>query len=251
MDNTLVVTDPTLPDNPLIYVNEQFEALTGYSYDEAVGRNCRFLQGEDRDQPEIDALRDAVRGGRNVRAVLRNYRKDGSMFRNELYLTAVHDEAGKLRYFLGVQNDITELYDAKQEAEGRYQDLFETMTQGVVYQDTRGRIIAANPAAEYLLGLSLDQLQGRDSVDPRWRALKEDGSPLSGEDHPPMIALRTGKVVSDVVMAVYNPQDDAYRWLSWTLCRSLEGARTRPTRSTRFSTTSPGAKKLRPSATSF
>ena len=63
-DNTVVITDPRLPDNPLIYVNKEFENITGYSYDEAVGQNCRFLQGEDRDQPGVDEVREAIREGR-------------------------------------------------------------------------------------------------------------------------------------------------------------------------------------------
>ena len=106
-DNTMTITDPRLPDNPLIYVNKQFETLTGYAQDEVLGRNCRFLQGEDGEQPNIDVLRDAIRAGRNTRVELRNYRKDGTMFWNELYLTAIYNDAGEVIYFFGVQNDIT------------------------------------------------------------------------------------------------------------------------------------------------
>ena len=108
-DNTIVIADARLPDQPLIYVNKGFERLTGYAYDEAVGRNCRFLQGDDREQPGLNALRAAVREGRNVRVELRNYRKDGSLFWNEVHLTAVYDDAGELTHFFGVQNDITDL----------------------------------------------------------------------------------------------------------------------------------------------
>ena len=110
-DNIITIADPNLPDMPLIYVNKQFEELTGYSYDEAVGRNCRFLQGDNREQGDLTRLRKALGEGKNARVELRNYRKDGTMFWNELYLTAVHDQAGELKYFLGVQNDITELKD--------------------------------------------------------------------------------------------------------------------------------------------
>lgn len=105
-DNTMTITDPRLPDNPLIYVNKQFEILTGYSRDEVLGRNCRFLQGGE-DQPNLDELRAAIREGRNTRVELRNYRKDGSMFWNELYLNAIHDGDGRVAYFFGVQNDVT------------------------------------------------------------------------------------------------------------------------------------------------
>ncbi len=106
-DNTMTITDPRLPDNPLVYVNKQFEILTGYAHDEVVGRNCRFLQGHDNDQPGLTELRAAIFEGRNTRVELRNYRKDGSMFWNELYLTTIHNDEGEAVYFFGVQNDVT------------------------------------------------------------------------------------------------------------------------------------------------
>jgi PAS domain S-box-containing protein len=106
--NSIVITDPSLPDHPLVYVNPAFEETTGYAAEEAVGRNCRFLQGEDRDQPAIEELRRAVREGRHCTVVLRNYRKDGSLFWNELSIYPMRDEEGRVTNFVGVQNDITE-----------------------------------------------------------------------------------------------------------------------------------------------
>jgi PAS domain S-box-containing protein len=105
--NGIVITDASLPDNPIVYVNPAFERTTGYPSEEVVGRNCRFLQGEDRDQPELEEVRAAVGEGRECRVVLRNYRKDGSLFWNELYISPVHDEGGRLINFVGVQNDVT------------------------------------------------------------------------------------------------------------------------------------------------
>ncbi|NTU78102.1 MAG: PAS domain S-box protein [Chloroflexales bacterium] len=99
-------------------------------------------------------------------------------------------------------------------SETRYRILFETMAQGVVYHDSDGQIIAANPAAEHILGLTLSQMQGRTSLDPRWRAIHEDGTPFPGEAHPAMVALRTGQEVRDVVMGIYHPGLDVYRWIS-------------------------------------
>jgi PAS domain S-box-containing protein len=103
---------------------------------------------------------------------------------------------------------------AMRESEGKYRTLFETMAQGVVYQDAEGRIISANPAAERILGLSLDQMLGRTSTDPRWHAIREDGSEFSGEKHPSMVALETGKEVKNVVMGVFNPQTGECRWIN-------------------------------------
>ena len=96
----------------------------------------------------------------------------------------------------------------------RYRVLFETMAQGVVYQDAEGKITSANPAAERILGLTLDQMQGRTSADPRWKAIHEDGSDFPGETHPSMVALATGKEVSDVVMGVFLPQAERYNWIN-------------------------------------
>ena len=111
-DNTLVVTDPNAPDNPIIYINHGFEKITGYSPEEVIGHNCRFLQGDDHDQPAVKIIREAVREGKAVQVELRNYRKDGSMFWNELYLSPVYDEAGELLLFVGVQNDVTARVEA-------------------------------------------------------------------------------------------------------------------------------------------
>src|SRR5215213_3509455 len=105
--NGIVITDPNQPDDPIVYVNPAFERITGYPAEEAIGRNCRFLQGEDRGQPALEELRAALREGRGCRVVLRNYRKDGSLFWNELYVSPVHDEEGRLTNFVGVQNDVT------------------------------------------------------------------------------------------------------------------------------------------------
>jgi PAS domain S-box-containing protein len=103
-----VIADPNQPDVPLVYVNPAFERTTGYVAEEVLGRNCRFLQGKDRDQPALGELRTAVREGRHCTVVLRNYRKDGSLFWNELSIYPVRDEDGLTTSFVGVQNDITE-----------------------------------------------------------------------------------------------------------------------------------------------
>ena len=169
-DNTMTITDPNLPDNPLIYVNKEFENLTGYSYDEAVGQNCRFLQGDDRDQEGVRELREAIREGRNTQVVLRNYRKDGEMFWNELYLTAVRDDQGKVIYFFGVQNDISEVTElhrreieqqAVSKSEKELRSTFELSGVGQTQADIDGTITRANMKFCDLLGYSADELLGK------------------------------------------------------------------------------------------
>ncbi len=102
------ISDATLPSMPLVYCNPAFERITGYSQAEALGRNCRFLQGPDTAQPELDEVRAALREQRDCRVILRNYRKDGSEFWNALTLSPVFGRGGVLTHFVGVQTDVTE-----------------------------------------------------------------------------------------------------------------------------------------------
>jgi PAS domain S-box-containing protein len=103
--------------------------------------------------------------------------------------------------------------EALQESELKFRALFETMSLGVVYQGADGKIIAANPAAENILGLTLEQMRGLTSLDPRWRAIHEDGSDFPGPTHPIPVAQRTGRAVENVTIGVFNPRQDGYRWV--------------------------------------
>jgi PAS domain S-box-containing protein len=120
--NSIFIVDATMPELPLIYVNPAFTDMTGYSAEEALGRNPGFLQGGDQEQPELENIRRAVREKVGAQAVLRNYRKDGSLFWNELYVSPVANNLGELTHFIGVARDIT----LRREIE---QDLQESRTQ--------------------------------------------------------------------------------------------------------------------------
>lgn len=100
-----------------------------------------------------------------------------------------------------------------QKGEDKYLHLYNSMNQGVVYQNADGYITDANPAAQRLLGLSLAQLQGRKSVDPRWKAIRQDGSDFPGEEHPAMLSLKSGKPIRDAVMGIYHHKKDSYVWI--------------------------------------
>lgn len=113
--NGVTLTDPDLDDAPIVYANQAFVDICGYDQDEIVGRNCRFLQGSDRNQPELAAIRNAVKHGEAVEVTLRNYRKNGELFYNRLDVKPLKDNRGNVVYYLGVQYDITELMRAKQE----------------------------------------------------------------------------------------------------------------------------------------
>ena len=113
--NGITLSDPNKEDNPLIYANKAFEQITGYSIEETLGRNCRFLQGQENDQKELQQIRDAINNAKSVEATLRNFRKNGELFFNRLSITPLFDSEGHLIYFLGVQYDITEQILAQRE----------------------------------------------------------------------------------------------------------------------------------------
>jgi PAS domain S-box-containing protein len=111
--NGIIIVDAQHPDLPIIYCNEAFSKITGYRQSEVLGKNCRFLQNDDRDQEAIAILAEAIQMGKTCRVVLRNYKKDGTLFWNELSLTPLYDKAQKLTHFIGVQNDVTEIQNTK------------------------------------------------------------------------------------------------------------------------------------------
>lgn len=113
--NGVTLADPDLEDAPIVYANKAFENMTGYSQEEIIGHNCRFLQGDDRDQESVRTLRDALSRHEHIEVTLRNYRKTGELFFNKLNITPLFDNHGALIYYLGVQYDVTEMVEAEKE----------------------------------------------------------------------------------------------------------------------------------------
>ena len=105
--NGIVISDARKKDLPLIFVNPGFEKLTGYSAHNALGHNCRFLHRHDRNQEGLERVRLAIRPALPCSVVIRNYRKDGSLFWNEFYISPIRDEAGSVTHFIGIQSDVT------------------------------------------------------------------------------------------------------------------------------------------------
>ena len=162
--NGIVITDPKMPDNPIIYVNPAFEEISGYTAEEVRGRNCRFLQGGYREQPALDELREALTEERECRVVLRNYRKDGTPFWNELYVSPVHDEDGLLTNFVGVQNDITErrrIEEVLRESEERFRATFEHAAVGAAHVGIDGRWLRVNRRLSEIVGYEREELLER------------------------------------------------------------------------------------------
>ena len=105
-EQSVVITDPALPDNPIIFVSDEFEKQTGYSPQEALGRNCRFLQGPDTDPEAVEAIRRALRAESALTIDILNYKKDGTRFWNRLRIRPLYGEDGKLMFYAGAQNPI-------------------------------------------------------------------------------------------------------------------------------------------------
>ncbi|WP_299724450.1 PAS domain-containing protein [uncultured Tateyamaria sp.] len=102
----IVVTNPYLEDNPIVYVNEAFARSTGFARSAAIGRNCRFLQGEDTSKADVDKLRHSIENEQTVTVDIINYRASGEKYRNRLVISPLHDNQGKLQYFIGIQKEL-------------------------------------------------------------------------------------------------------------------------------------------------
>ncbi|MHC4291713.1 MAG: PAS domain-containing protein, partial [Planctomycetota bacterium] len=103
----VVISDCTQPDMPVIYVNNAFTEITGYTYDEVVGKNCRFLQGKEANSAAAQEIRKAISAQQPCKVEILNYRKDGTTFWNRLSITPVRDEDGQVTHFIGIQSDVT------------------------------------------------------------------------------------------------------------------------------------------------
>lgn len=113
--NGVTLADPDLKDAPIVYANKAFERLTGYSQEEIVGFNCRFLQGEDREQDARYKIAEALNKNEAIEVTLRNYKKDGTLFHNHLKIMPLFDSKQRVLYYLGVQYDITNHVNASNE----------------------------------------------------------------------------------------------------------------------------------------
>ena len=204
-------------DGAILHVNDEFCHITGFTREEAIGKTTLELNLYIDSGDRALFLREMSDSGvlEPRRADLR--RRDGSKY--AAIVSARLFCSGGDEYVYCSIRDVTD--QIRQEHEHSIRDeelrrLFATMAQGVVYQDANGMTVSANPAAERMLGLSLQQLTQRSSLTPEWKAIREDGSPLPGSEHPSMIALRTGKPFGPFTIGIYNETVGDHTWLSVT-----------------------------------
>ncbi|HEY9804081.1 MAG TPA: PAS domain S-box protein [Leptolyngbyaceae cyanobacterium] len=158
--NGVIIADAQHPNYPVIYVNSAFEQMTGYAATEVIGQNNCFLESAEMEPSAIAQIRSALATGKNCQLILRNYRKDGSCFWNQLSISPIYDDNGNLSHFIGIQTDISERQQA--ETALRRQALtFENIYDGVIITDNEGQILDWNPAAERMFGYSKNEIIGQ------------------------------------------------------------------------------------------
>ena len=218
---TVFLTSPdaslisSLSDRKILFINEGFTRQTGYSAEEAIGKTTVGLNlyADIRDQERLASI--LQRFGKLEGEIVDFRRRDGSTFRGLISCTIFRGE--NATYLCTHVRDTTrELMLEKEQAQKdeEHRRLFETMAQGVIYQNTEGKIISANPAAARILGLTHTEMLTRTSNTPDWNVIDEDGNPIPGSEHPTMVALRTGEQVGPRVLGVYNAKTRERVWLS-------------------------------------
>ena len=200
IDNGILITDATHQDNPITFSNAGFSRMTGYTADEVVGRNCRFLQGPDTDPAIVQGVRKAVQQQRSHRSLLLNYRKDKTPFWNDLYLTPVRDENNEVTHFVGVQNDVTErirIGDQSRINEQTVRSLLDSTAEGIFGLDAEGVCSFCNPSAARLLGLnSVEDFVGR-AMHPLIQPVDSSGERYDPADSRILAAIRSGNNATD------------------------------------------------------
>ena len=220
----IIVTDATRSDEPIAYVNPAFERLTGYSRAQAMDRNCRFLQGPDRQNPGLVVLRAALARDQPCTVVLTNRRRDGSEFLNELSVVPIRDAQGRVVQHLGVLNDVTERVRAAERlrvSEDLYRSVAATISDGLLVVGPGGRIIACNPSACEMLACSPERLSGKRLSELGYRIHTEADLPFSEAEHPVRRVLTGGPPARDLPLQLHRP-DGSVRTMMLT-ARALSG----------------------------
>ncbi len=204
--NAVVISDR---QGRIEWVNEGFIRMSGYGWHEAVGRRCGdLLHFEQTDSQARATLADALVAGQAASADLLQRDKSGRPYWVHVDLQPLRGRGGDLTGFVSIATDIS----ARMLERERLQAQWRALPAGVVIHAADGRIVDANPAAWRMLGLTHDQLLGRDSMDPRWHAVRDDGTRMPGHEHPAMLTLATGQAQRQALMGVSLPSGER-RWL--------------------------------------
>ncbi len=157
--NGIVITDAQKEDNPIIYYNKAFQKLTGYRKEEIMGHNCRFLQRKDRDQEGLKKIREAIKKGISCQVQVRNYKKDGTMFWNEVSVNPIRASNGKITHFVGIQNNVTDRVMAEQEINHLIKIFNDSLNEIYVFDAESLEFTHANFGAQKSIGYKLAELK--------------------------------------------------------------------------------------------
>ncbi|WP_339754363.1 PAS domain S-box protein [uncultured Winogradskyella sp.] len=163
--NGIIITDALKHDNPVIYFNTAFQKLTGYSSKEILNHNCRFLQGKDTNQESFKTLREAIKNGESCQVTVRNYKKDGSLFWNDLYIMPIINFKGVVTNFIGIQNDVTLRKRAESERNHLAAIFHESLNEIYVFDAKTLKFVNVNYGAQKNIGYTLEELKTMTPID--------------------------------------------------------------------------------------
>lgn len=204
----VMVCDVRAEGQPIVYVNPAFARITGYAAEEAIGRNCRFLQGPGTGATAVRLMREAIRRGEQLTATVLNYRRDGTEFWSEVRLAPLPpadrgDRSGaggeaEIHHYLGLLSDATMRVGTESvlaQAEVLRSNVFDSMVEGVMVLDIRGAVIGVNPSAMHILGLGRDDLAAADWWS-RLQVRHADGRRLDTSASPGLVATQSSAASS-------------------------------------------------------
>jgi PAS domain S-box-containing protein len=211
--------------------NRLFHDILGYTEEELAQIKWHQITHPDDAEMSRNIWEKLMAGSQQgFRWEKRYFHKDGHVVWVDMSSTAHIGPDGKPSYFITSMLDITErkrIEFALAENEQKYRSVVTALNEGIVMQELSGAIVACNPRAEEILGLTVDQMMGKTSVDPSWKSIHEDGTVFPGETHPSMVALQTGASVHNVVMGVTKP-DGRLTWININAEPLIDGASGRP-----------------------
>jgi len=206
------------PDGRYLWISPSVKRVLGYSPEELMGTDPYDLfHPDDAESIRNGTHQPAVSGNGNILIRYQIRRACGKYIWFETLTQPVEDDQGRVTELHTTSRNVTEqqrIEEALAESEALYRVAMDSLDEGVVIHDAEGRVIAHNPQAADILGLSSDELNGRVPIDPSWDSVYPDGTSFPGEAHPIMVTLRTGKPCSQVLMGIYSPHWKSRRWIS-------------------------------------
>jgi PAS domain S-box-containing protein len=217
-----------------VFVNQRFAEIVGYTREELLGMDFHALTFPDDLASDLDNVNRLVRGELHEYSMEKRYRrKDGTTVWVNLTVSPLWEKGEQPKYLIGLVEDISgrkQTEESLQSSETQYRTLFETMAQGVVYQDTDGVVLSANPAAASIFGSSVETMAGLNIFEANREILRDDGTLCPDSERPAMRALRTGEPVRDVVLGMVIHETGDLRWMRVSSVPQFRSGDSRPYR---------------------